>query len=94
MYVTIKKEYCDRCGIEIDLRSPLSSKPYRFALRKKIRLIEFSAMPWRFKKDSKITENYYEEEHYQTLCPSCGQEFVEWWEEKKDDKKRRLSENN
>ena len=94
MKVTVNREYCDRCGTEIELNKIWSGKPIRFPLNKKIRLITFSARPWRLKKDEEITDQYYEEGHYQTLCPTCGKEFIEWWEEKEDDKKRRLSENN
>lgn len=94
MRVTIKKEYCDRCGIEIELNKIYGNKPIRFPLDTKIRLITICARPWRFKKEADITDMYLEEGHYHTLCPSCGKEFVEWWEKKEDDKERRLSKNN
>lgn len=94
MKVTISKEYCDRCGTEIELNKMWSNKPIRFPLNTKIKLITICAKPWRFKKETDITDMYLGEDHYQTLCPTCGKEFVEWWEEKEDDKKCRLSKDN
>ena len=80
-------EYCDRCKMELP-RSKIYHDIFSFDhLNIKFDRIRFSALPFRWAKDSKISTRYItKKDELFVLCPTCAKEFCEWWELKGEEK--------
>ena len=65
--MTITKEYCDRCGKQVD-SEPLNCKLLPIICRSPKRYIRFRDKP-----------GYIETTHM--VCEDCMNGFIKWWEQ-------------
>ena len=83
MKVITEKQYCDRCGKELQQHDYYSNIFKCHDLRLKFYRLKFLGMPYRWSKSADIENKYfYDVDKHKVLCPECAEEFVQWWEAK------------